>query len=212
MPLILLQKKANFDFEMVYFNADGKESSMCGNGGRCIAAFANRLGIIKKTARFHAMDGEHFATIENDIVTLQMQNVTGIEGKRNHFVLNTGSPHYVRFVNEIGAMDVVNEGRKVRNAPNFKQFGINVNFVERRGKGIFVRTYERGVENETLSCGTGVTAAAIVTALQGYSHHEHCDVETLGGHLKVYFHRHNHSSYSNVLLQGPATFVFEGKL
>src|SRR5690606_11763047 len=145
--------------EMIYYNADGNVGSMCGNGGRCIAAFAKHLGIINKETNFLAVDGPHYATISGsgDWVSLQMIDVKSIGKDKNAFVLNTGSPHYVQLVDSLNDMDVYGEGRAIRCSEPYRQEGVNVNFIEDQGSHYFVRTYERGVENETYACGTGVT-------------------------------------------------------
>jgi diaminopimelate epimerase len=163
--LIVITKSKKADFEMLYFNADGKPGSMCGNGGRCTIAFAKELGLIKNKTQFLAYDGAHEGTIDNKgIVTLKMSEVKGIKTKGQDFELNTGSPHYIIFKKDVTKLDVFNEGQKVRYNATYSEKGINVNFVEIKKNELYIRTYERGVENETLSCGTGVTAAAIAFA------------------------------------------------
>ncbi len=159
--LILLQNAEGFDFKMVYFNADGNPSTMCGNGGRCLVHFATSLGIIQHTAQFLAVDGPHEATISDNRVSLKMADVSKITFDGDDAVLDTGSPHYVRFVEDAMEVDVFTEGRKIRHGKAYDEEGINVNFVSLSRNGIAVTTFERGVENETLSCGTGVTAAAL---------------------------------------------------
>ena len=222
--LILLQEIEGFDFEMVYFNADGRESSMCGNGGRCIAAFAQDLGIVDGYCRFLAIDGDHEARISNADqdgeawVELKMSNVQKVENEGNTFVLNTGSPHYVRFEKSVDELDMVAEGRAVRYGERFKKEGINVNLVcfqpsEAKPQGLQIRTYERGVEDETLACGTGVTAAAIAS----YFHEKlqpgayEIPVEARGGNLSVRFNAHANGSFTDIWLCGPAAFVFKGE-
>jgi len=211
--LILLQDKEGYDFEMVYFNADGSESTMCGNGGRCIVAFAKRLGIITDKATFLAIDGPHDARIsEDDWVELKMKDVNDIEVGEDYAVLDTGSPHYVVFVEDVSDIDVVANGQAIRYSERFKKEGINVNFVERNDEGIIVATYERGVEDETLSCGTGVTAAAIATHLaHSPTPNANIPIESKGGNLEVKF-QSNNGQFSDVWLCGPGTFVFEGIL
>lgn len=211
--LMLLNNKKGFDFEMIYYNGDGLEGSLCGNGGRSITQFANKLGIKKKEYLFSATDGNHKAMIDLDKeVKLQMSDVKNMEFSLDHYVLNTGSPHYVTYVKGIAEMDVVDEGRKIRNSKDFAKNGINVNFVEVLGEDeIYVRTYERGVEDETLSCGTGVTASALVSA-----HNENgfnrVEVKTKGGNLSVEFDKKSETEFSNIWLCGPATFVFSGEI
>jgi diaminopimelate epimerase len=211
--LMLLNNKEGFDFEMIYFNADGVEGSLCGNGGRSITQFANKLGIKKKEYLFSATDGNHKAVIDFDKeVKLQMSDVKKIEFSLDHYVLNTGSPHYVKYVKDIEDMDVLEEGRKIRNSKAFAEKGINVNFVEILGKdGIYVRTYERGVEDETLSCGTGVTASALVSAHNDNGFNR-VEVKTEGGNLSVEFDKKSDTDFVNIWLCGPATFVFAGEI
>ena len=210
--LMLLQNKEGFDFEMVYYNSDGHISSMCGNGGRCITQFAHDLGIIKNDAHFLAIDGPHLAKVDTDSVSLQMINVDDVETNVDHYFLDTGSPHYVEFRKDINNIEIVEEARKIRYNERFKSEGTNVNFVEIQENVLQVRTYERGVENETLSCGTGVTAVAIAAHQHGINTPNNTyqlDVE--GGRLKVSFD-HENDKYSNVWLIGPATFVFKGEI
>ena len=210
--LILLRNHPDHDFEMVYFNADGRESSMCGNGGRCIVAFAKRLGIIREKAIFIAIDGLHEARITGENVELKMTDVREIEQGENFYCIHTGSPHYIKFVNNIKEIDIYSEGKNIRNSPRFKAEGINVNFVEVTKNGIEVATYERGVEDETLSCGTGVTAAALAHYLQnGYSVGFSIPIKTKGGNLEVRFQPKG-EGFTDVWLCGPAVAVFEGKI
>ncbi len=209
--LILLQKKKGFDFEMIYFNADGNESSMCGNGGRCISAFAHKLGVFEKTASFLAIDGPHEAKVKKkNWVELKMKEVDKVAQNNGHFVLDTGSPHYITFVKKADKVDVKKEGSAIRYSPTFKKEGINVNFVEELKKGIKVVTYERGVENETLSCGTGVTAAAIAYALkQKDASKFKIPIQSKGGKLEMKFEKKG-NLFKNIWLCGPATYVFKG--
>lgn len=210
--LILLQNIEGYDFEMVYFNADGRESSMCGNGGRCVSAFAKMLGIFESDCRFWAIDGEHEAKVHPDgWVELKMGNVSNIEVGEDHFVLNTGSPHYVIFVEDISDLNIVELGKTIRYNDRFRAEGINVNFVEKIKDGISVATYERGVEDETLSCGTGVTAAAISHFLKNKKDENEVAVETKGGNLKVRFEK-SASGFQNIWLCGPTAKVFSGKV
>ncbi|MFZ4401426.1 MAG: diaminopimelate epimerase [Bacteroidales bacterium] len=212
--LMLLNSSEQHDFEMQYFNSDGNESSMCGNGGRCITAFASKLGIIDKHTLFTAIDGLHTAKITKDngsikTIRLQLSDVKKIQAFDNYFLLNTGSPHYVQFVDDVKAIDVATEGSKIRYDHRFAPEGLNVNFVEIKENFIFVRTYERGVEAETLSCGTGVTASALAYAFD--KNIEKLSIHTLGGKLTVSFEKHN-AAFKNVFLEGEASFVFEGKI
>jgi diaminopimelate epimerase len=207
--LMLLNSKDGYDFEMIYFNADGRESSMCGNGGRCLVQFAYDEGLQKKEFSFIAIDGKHDAIIEKSFVQLKMQDVAGVEFLKEDFVLNTGSPHYVHKVNDIASVNVFEEGRKIRYSEAFNSNGINVNFLQQHQNHIEVRTYERGVEDETLSCGTGVTACALVSAHNNGENYVH--VKTPGGNLAVSFHK-KENKFENIWLIGPATFVFKGEI
>ena len=212
--LMLLQEKEGYDFEMKYFNADGKEGSMCGNGGRCITLFAYHLGIIKETYRFLASDGPHDATIRTDgTIALRMKDVHEIKKHKEDFVLNTGSPHLIRFVPNLQAEDVVNKGRSIRFSKEFAADGINVNFVEHNDQEgtLRVRTYERGVEDETLSCGTGVTAAALV-CFHNENGFNDVEVITKGGRLQVEYDRIGENEFTNIWLCGPAQQVFKAEI
>lgn len=209
--LMLLNSKKGYDFEMKYYNADGRESSMCGNGGRCLVKFASHRGLNRNTYKFIAVDGEHEARIDdNNIVKLHMKDVNTINTYHNDFILDTGSPHYVKLVNDVMNLDVYKKGYEIRYSSNFAKEGINVNFVEvKNDHEIIVRTYERGVENETLSCGTGVTASALVCYHNERGFNE-VTVHTRGGKLTVEYDRIDDDSYQNVWLCGPAEKVYEG--
>jgi diaminopimelate epimerase len=212
--LMLLQNHADYDFEMVYYNADGKPGSMCGNGGRCIVAFAKFLGIIDRETNFMAVDGLHYAKITEtgNWVDLQMIDVDFIDTDEDAFVLNTGSPHYVKQVTNLNEFDVFHLGKEIRNNDNYKANGINVNFVEDKGDHLFVRTFERGVEDETFACGTGVTAVALSIAKhQEKKGHLVTPVKVLGGDLRIEFDYDGHV-FTNVFLCGPAEQVFSGSL
>ncbi len=219
--LILLEAKEGYDFEMVYFNADGRESTMCGNGGRCIAAFARGRGAANDHCHFLAIDGPHEAWIyempkrpETVWVELKMADVPQIaRDNDNTFVLNTGSPHYVRFVPEVENFPVVAEGSAVRYSGRFRDSGgINANFVEVQDAGLRIRTYERGVEDETLACGTGITAAALAWHIKTGREAGVTEVavQASGDHLRVRFAADGREGYNNIWLCGPATEVFEG--
>ena len=204
--LILLRNHETFDFEMLYFNSDGYMSSMCGNGGRCIVHFVNYLKIIDDTTKFVAVDGVHEARIDGKNILLKMQNVKNIIDENNSYILDTGSPHYVKFVNDISNFNVLKQGKIIRQ--KFTD-GINVNFVE-IGNYILVRTYERGVENETLSCGTGVVASALAIHFSKKSKNNSIDIKSNGGDLNVTF-EYDSKNYSNIWLKGTAKMIFSGK-
>lgn len=207
--LILLENDEHHDFKMVYFNADGNESTMCGNGGRCLVAFAHFLGIFREKCTFNAIDGLHKAEFKNGIIKLQMIDVTDIQQSGKDFILDTGSPHFVQFVDDIAHFEVYQNGYKIRNSKRFKKEGINVNFVEKLSKNeIFVRTYERGVEDETYSCGTGVTASSLSVMIS--ENISELKVKTRGGNLKVYAEKYE-KTFQNIWLEGTAIQVFEGE-
>jgi diaminopimelate epimerase len=212
--LMMLNEKPSQDFDMKYYNADGREGSMCGNGARCLVKFAYHLGIHKNVYRFTAFDGPHEAEIDTDgIVSLKMVDVNHISKFHSDHILNTGSPHYVKMVTDVMNLDVFKKGRDIRYSKQFEQEGINVNFVEQLPDDdkILVRTYERGVEDETWSCGTGVTAAALV-CYHNENGYNDVEVKTLGGTLTVEFERLDDSKYVNIWLCGPAEKVFEGEV
>ncbi|MEM8999920.1 MAG: diaminopimelate epimerase [Bacteroidota bacterium] len=209
--LILLENDMGSDFSMVYYNSDGNESSMCGNGGRCIVAFANELGMVDKKTSFNAIDGQHAATIGSGSVKLQMKNVLEIREKSDYYFLNTGSPHHVQMVENLEEMDVRSEGEKLRYGL-YGQKGSNINFVKQVNAETFaVRTYERGVENETLSCGTGVTAVALAMDYAKKTISNTIYVITKGGQLQVSFEKNN-NGYQNITLTGPTQLVFKGEI
>ena len=213
--LILLQNHPDYDFEMIYFNADGRESSMCGNGGRCITAFAHSLGIFKTSCSFLAIDGPHEALVKkDDWVELKMSDVNDIETGEDYFVMDTGSPHYVVFVEDLDDINIFENGRAIRYSNRFKKEGINVNFVERADDHILVATYERGVEDETLSCGTGVTAAAIAHYLKKPNRRKKqaIAIKAKGGELAVRFEPQGKSGAENIWLCGKAERVFTGEI
>ena len=206
--LILLENHESLDFQMVYYNSDGNESTMCGNGGRCIVAFARFLNVFENKAKFNAIDGLHEAEINGNVVKLKMIDVPEIAKISADYQLNTGSPHFVRYVEDVQNLDVYKNGYEIRNSKPYKKEGINVNFVSKISDNeIFVRTYERGVEDETYSCGTGVTASCL-TFMNEFGGGE-VSVKTLGGNLKVYAEKYE-VGFRNIWLEGPAEYVFEG--
>ena len=208
--LILIRNHSEADFEMIYYNSDGNRTSLCGNGSRCAVQFANQLGIITGACTFMTVEGILDGKIEDNLIHIKMPDVKEAETHSDHFFLNTGSPHHICHVSNVEKHDVFHEGRKIRNgAPYFKK-GTNVNFVELISKSeIFVRTYERGVEDETLSCGTGVIAAALVQGLEGAS--SPVKVKTLGGNLQISFEKDTAGGFRNIYLIGPAVQVFKGE-
>jgi diaminopimelate epimerase len=218
--LILLSppqySQPHLDFEMIYFNADGRESSMCGNGGRCLVAFAHHLQVFDNQCVFNAIDGLHDAKVRPDgWVELKMIDVKNIEIGKDYFLMNTGSPHFVVFVEDLTDINIYEAGRQIRYSERFHKEGVNVNFVEinKNKKSIEVATYERGVEAETFSCGTGVTAAAMAFALKQNITESNVivPIQTKGGQLEVRFQKNNDGTFSEVWLCGPAERVFAGK-
>lgn len=211
--LILLEKSSGYDFKMRYFNSDGNEGSMCGNGGRCIVAFAKHLGIISESTKFMAVDGVHEAYINSEnMVKLKMQDINLIKDYKSHLFLNTGSPHVVVFICDHKDFDTYTEGKKIRYSENYRKEGTNVNFVSIINKNtIKVSTYERGVEDETYSCGTGCVAAAISTAFkQNNQNNIELSIQTKGGNLKVYSQKIDNEIFINTYLEGHAELVFSG--
>ena len=211
--LILLENDSDTDFRMVYYNSDGNESSMCGNGGRCLVAFANQLGVINSQAIFMATDGLHHASVGNDaIVSLQMIDVDEIQKKDSYTFLNTGSPHHVQIVEDLKNYNVKDNGASIRYGELYGEKGSNVNFVKKIDEDTFsVRTYERGVEDETLACGTGVTAVAIAMNATGETDKTSINLNVEGGKLNVSFDKMG-DHFTNVFLTGPAKFVFKGNI
>lgn len=209
--LILLEEDTDTDFKMVYYNADGRQSTMCGNGGRCLVAFAHHLGMVGTEVRFIAVDGLHQAAIKGEEVRLGMSPVNLVESFEGYSFLDTGSPHHVQLCKELDGLDVQKEGARLRYG-KYGEKGSNINFVEKLSDGRFaVRTYERGVEGETLSCGTGVTAVALAMFETGQTAKESVQLETPGGSLRVSFVKEG-QGYRNIALQGPAVRVFEGSI
>ncbi|WP_115123584.1 diaminopimelate epimerase [Marinirhabdus gelatinilytica] len=207
--LILLEEHPAVDFKMVYYNADGNQSSMCGNGGRCIVHFAEYLGMISKNTTFEAIDGLHEAKIERGCVHLKMNDVTNIQTEEDFAYLDTGSPHHVQLVENLADFNVFVNGRNIRNN-RYGKAGANVNFVEKLEENTFaVRTYERGVEDETLSCGTGVTAVALAMFETGKATSNKVILQQPGGELQIHFNKIE-KGYGDIYLIGPATQVFNG--
>lgn len=212
--LICLEKPADaeVDFRMVYFNADGNESSMCGNGGRCIVAFAKFLNLIEKSCIFKAIDGVHEAKVDDEMnVQLKMKDIHQIDKFANSYILDTGSPHYVKMVNNLNDIDVKKQGAEIRYSDDFKNDGINVNFVQIEKDKLHIRTFERGVEDETLSCGTGVTAAALASFSANLIPYQQVNIKTKGGELQVKFDI-SEKGFNNIWLIGPTQQVFKGEI
>ena len=211
--LILLDNDTDTDFRMVYYNSDGNLSSMCGNGGRCLVAFAKKLNVIQNETTFIATDGLHYATVAEDgIVSLQMIDVEEIKSTSEYSFLNTGSPHHVQLVADLEHYNVKENGAAIRYGALYGKPGSNVNFVKKIDATTFaLRTYERGVEDETLACGTGATAVAIAMNAIGQTDLNTINIQVEGGKLAVSFDKNN-GKYSNVFLKGPAEFVFKGTI
>jgi len=209
--LMLIEKHPTLDFNLVYYNSDGSQS-LCGNGSRAAVNFASSLGILNGSTEFNAYDGAHLANrLSSGIIRLKMSDVHDVQKINDDFYINTGSPHFIRFVSDINDYPVFEEGKKIRYSETYKPGGTNVNFVEvLPDNAIYVRTYERGVEDETLSCGTGVTAAALAAFFKGYS--SPIVIKTLGGDLSVEFKSGQSGTFQEIYLIGPAKKVFEGHL
>ena len=207
--LILLRNEVGYDFKMIYFNSDGRQSSMCGNGGRCLIHFAHSLDVFSRKCKFLAIDGDHLGEVlDNNTVKLKMGDVDNISRDGDDFVLDTGSPHYVQCVHDAFDKDVKLDGAIIRYSDQYKSDGINVNFINITADVLNVATYERGVEDETYSCGTGVTASALV-AHQVYGRISPVVINTKGGSLRVHFQKSD-IGYSNIWLEGPAVRLFDG--
>ncbi len=208
--LILIESTGFSDFYMNFFNPDGSQS-FCGNGSRCAVRYAQKLGLVAKEGEFKAIDTKHDFTSDDEVVRIKMKNILGIEREEEDFIIHTGSPHYIIYKNNIDQIDILSEAHKIRYSERFKDAGINVNFVEEKDGVLHVRTYERGVENETLSCGTGVTAVALS---YGYQHPElkEVTVQTRGGKLSVAFNNLGNGEFEDVWLIGPTQFVYDGEI
>jgi len=214
--LMLLSEDPKAAFRMTYSNCDGRESTLCGNGGRCIAAFARRLGWAGDFIRFNAVDGEHLAEVlgeeKNETrIRLKMQDTHIKRQFEDGIAIDTGSPHFVQFFSDTHPMDVLTRGRALRHDPRFSPGGANIDFAIVQNGKVSLRTYERGVEDETLSCGTGVTATALAASFLGYVAQGTVEITTRGGKLTVSF-KQSGNTFSEIWLEGPATFVFEGKI
>jgi diaminopimelate epimerase len=209
--LIILREHATYDFEMDYYNADGSKS-FCGNGSRCAQAFAQQLGIIADTSYFLAIDGTHYGKSIGEAYATKMGDVSEIELHGDDYFIDTGSPHYIKYVANVDKVNVEEEGRAIRNSDPYKEKGTNVNFVAEGTVALQVRTYERGVEGETYSCGTGVTAVAISFLIKNDSYQKEVAIQTKGGPLSIRLEREKDSTFKNIWLVGPAELVFKGEL
>ena len=211
--LIKINSHETADFEMDYYNSDGSKS-FCGNGARCSVVYAETLGVDISNTTFSAIDGLHHASKIGEVISLQMKDVSEISCRGKDFVIHTGSPHYVRFTNDIDSVDIVDFGIEIRFSPEFNAEGINVNLVQvTSDKKLIVNTYERGVEDETLSCGTGVTACALAYGFQNnLPGNQSIEVKVKGGELIVSFLQKNQGEFIDIQLIGPAKFVFSGEV
>jgi len=212
--LILISKGEKVDFKMDYFNADGFGDSMCGNGGRAAAVFAYLELNAKKKMHFEAIDGLHQAEIilrdgGSFDVKISMNDITDFDLNEERLIVDTGSPHYVKRCDNLAALDIIKTAAPIRYDKSISKDGLNINFMERQKEEIFLRTYEKGVENETLACGTGATAAAIAAAL--WYDMPSARIHSKGGDLEVNFKRKG-QKFTDIWLRGPVQLVFEGSI
>lgn len=214
--LIIFGNSDKADFSMQFFNPDGSGGMMCGNGGRSIVKFASDKGVISDSCSFIAPDGLHFATINNDIISLKMVNPTLFQAHQDGYYINTGTSHFVVFEEDLNKINIIEKGRSIRYDERFSHYnGCNVNFVEEISlNNIRIRTYERGVEDETLACGTGICAAALTYSIEkGLKNGKHTiNISAKGGDLQVEFEKKSDNSLSEVYLIGTANSVFEGEI
>jgi diaminopimelate epimerase len=208
--IVLIEETDFSNFYMNFYNPDGSQS-FCGNGSRCAVRFAQRLGLVGDSGEFKAIDTKHDFESTEFSVTIQMKNVLGIEQLNTAFVVQTGSPHYIEYVQDVDELDLIAEAHKIRYSKRFANNGININYVQVKGETLYMRTYERGVENETLSCGTGVTAVALTFGFLNPSL-DHVHIETKGGPLEVSFKTVGIGEFEEVKLKGPAQWVFDGEI
>lgn len=211
--LILLSAKEGFDFEVDYYNSDGSKS-FCGNGARCSVEFAREAGVIQDKATFWAIDGKHKAFIKDGMVELEMMPVRFFTRDGEAYVMDTGSPHFVSLTHDLDKTDIVSFGKDIRYGEQYAKEGINVNQMQVIAlNAISVRTYERGVEDETLSCGTGVTACALTYKLMNNIGDGSVSVRTRGGELIVRSGEYNEArGFEDIWLCGPAKKVFDGSI
>jgi diaminopimelate epimerase len=208
--LILIENHPEVDFDMIYFNADGTKS-FCGNGSRCAVAFANYLGIIENKTTFNAIDGIHEATINGELIELKMGDVSNVEQGQDYFFIETGSPHYIQYTASVQEIEIVPTAHKVRYNERFKEKGTNVNFVQKVGETLEMRTYERGVEDETLSCGTGATAVALSGAIK-HGLTSPVAIKVQGGDLQIKFNQISDNEFDNIWLIGKGEQVYSGEM
>ncbi len=209
---VFLENDSQVDFLMRYYNSDGKLGSFCGNGGRSIVIFSKMLGLVSKKCQFRAIDGLHFATCNDDgFVSLKMNDVKLPKKYNNGWLLDTGSPHLVFFKDSIDDIDVLKLGASIRYSDFFLDKGVNINFVSQKSNSFYLRTYERGVEDETLACGTGATAVALVACSQNLFTGNNVKINTLGGQLEISFRKKN-KGFTDVYLKGVAKFIFKGEI
>lgn len=208
--LILIENHESVDFDMIYFNADGTKS-FCGNGSRCAVAFAKYLGIIESKTTFNAIDGLHEANLNGEVVELKMGDVGKVELGEDYFFIDTGSPHYVMYKKDVQGVDIVPEAHKVRYNSRFREQGTNVNFVQKKSEVLEIRTYERGVEDETLSCGTGATAVALSGALK-FEMESPVAIKVQGGELKIKFKKLSDQKFDDIWLIGKGESVYSGEI
>ncbi len=209
--LILINYNDKFPFEMIYYNSDGKISTMCGNGGRCVMHYCYNNDIIDNKSEFLACDGIHYGIINDDYVKVSISDVNGYEKYNDYLFLNTGSPHLVKFVDDVSSLDLINISRNIQKSNRFDN-GVNVNLVSRKNDNLYqIRTYERGVEDETLSCGTGAVASALALNILSLINSKTVNLDTKGGLLTVDFNKSN-SKYTDIYLSGKVKKVFTGLL
>ena len=207
--LILVNHNDKFPIEMIYYNSDGKISTMCGNGGRCFMHYCYNNDIIKNKSEFLACDGVHYGVVNDDYVKVSMSDVNGYKKYNDYLFLNTGSPHLVKCVNDVSSFDLINISRNIQKINQFDK-GVNVNLVSRKNDDLYqIRTYERGVEEETLSCGTGAVASALALNILSLVNSKTVNLDTKGGLLTVDFHKSN-SKYTDIHLSGKVKKVFTG--
>ena len=209
--IISIENSDKTDFEILHYTSDGTLGSLCGNGSRCAVSFAYRNKIINKETRFEAFDGSHKAEIINDeLIIMQMKLNSKIIENEYGVWLDTGSPHLIVEANNTDIIDVKNAGQSIRYNDFYKEEGVNVNFVEKVSDDVFkIRTYERGVEDETKACGTGSTASAICMNYLGRTKSNEIKMKCQGGDLNIKF-INTDDEFSNISITGPAKFVFEG--